>query len=193
VRSDDLAPLVVEPAHAAGAFLVAGPPRSGRSTALASIAAQLTHKHVVALCARRHSALRERSEIAFVGDPRLPDHVERAVAAVADNATLLVDDVDLIDDIAALTHLEDAVRMARDGCGFVVLAGTTDAMTSTFRGPVAQARRNRAGLLLRPEGGSDGELFGVKLRRRSSQADPPGRGLLAINGTVVPVQVPDPS
>ncbi|HMC70431.1 MAG TPA: hypothetical protein VKJ07_14850, partial [Mycobacteriales bacterium] len=75
----------------------------------------------------------------------------------------------------------------------VVLAGTTDAMAASFRGPVAQARRGRAGLLLRPEGAHDGDLLGVRLRRRPGHTDPPGRGVLAVHGRAVPVQVPDPS
>jgi S-DNA-T family DNA segregation ATPase FtsK/SpoIIIE len=112
---------------------------------------------------------------------------------VAAGATLLVDDVDLVDDPAILDGIEAAVRSARDGHGFVVLAGTTDAMAATFRGPVAQARRARSGLLLRPEGPHDGELLGVRLRRRPAHADPPGRGVFAMQGRVVPVQVPDPA
>ena len=193
VRGDDLAPVVVDPASAAGTFLVAGPPRSGRSTALLNIATQLQPRRVVALCGRRGSALRPRADLAAIRDASIPADVVAAVEAAAQGATLLVDDVDLIDDIVALTQLEDAVRRARDGAGFVVLAGTTEAMTVAFRGPVAQARRGRAGLLLRPEGSHDGELLGLRLRRRSAHADPPGRGLLAVDGAVVPVQVPDPT
>jgi S-DNA-T family DNA segregation ATPase FtsK/SpoIIIE len=115
------------------------------------------------------------------------------LAAVADGATLLVDDVDLIDDAAVLDGIESAVRSARDRGGFVVLAGTTETMSASFRGPIAQARRARSGLLLRPEGPHDGELLGVRLRRRTGHTDPPGRGVFALHGRVVPVQVPDPA
>ena len=117
----------------------------------------------------------------------------RQMSAYAAGATLLVDDIDLVDDAAVLDGIEAAVRNARDNGGFVVLAGTTEAMAASFRGPIAQARRARSGLLLRPEGSHDGELLGVRLRRRAGHADPPGRGVLAMHGRVVPVQVPDPA
>ena len=192
LSGDDLAPVVVDPDDAGGSFLVAGPPRSGRSTALVSIAAQLQGRPVVALCGRR-GPLRQRRDLALVADPANVDEVRGAFAAVADGATLLVDDVDLIDDTAVLDGIEAAVRSARDGGGFVVLAGATETMSASFRGPIAQARRARSGLLLRPEGPHDGELLGVKLRRRAGHSDPPGRGVLALRGRVVPVQVPDPT
>jgi S-DNA-T family DNA segregation ATPase FtsK/SpoIIIE len=192
LRGDDLAPVVVDPDEAGGAFLVAGPPRSGRSTALVSIAAQLRGQRVVALCARR-GPLGQRRDLALVADPRDTEAALAALDAVAGGATLLVDDVDLVDDHTVLDGIEAAVRRARDAGGFVVLAGTTEPMAASFRGPVAQARRARSGLLLRPEGPHDGELLGVRLRRRAGHNDPPGRGVLAMHGRVVPVQVPDPA
>lgn len=189
---DELSPVVVDPDVSGGAFLVAGPSGSGRSTALVSIAAQLHGRPVVAVCSRR-GPLRQRRDLALVADPGDADEVRTALAAVAEGATLLVDDVDLIDDAVVLDGIETAVRNARDGGGFVVLAGTTESMSAAFRGPIAQARRTRSGLLLRPEGPHDGELLGVRLRRRAGAADPPGRGVLAVQGRLVPVQVPDPT
>jgi DNA segregation ATPase FtsK/SpoIIIE, S-DNA-T family len=192
LSGDDLAPVLLDPDDAGGSFLVAGPPRSGRSTTLVSIAAQLRGRPVVALCARR-GPLRQRRDLALVADPADPEQARAALHAVASGATLLVDDIDLVDDVAVLDGIEAAVRNARDGTGFVVLAGTTEAMAASFRGPVAQARRARSGLLLRPESPHDGELLGVRLRRRPGQVDPPGRGVLAMHGRTVSVQVADPA
>ena len=190
VCGDDLGPARVEPADTGGAFLIAGPPRSGRSTALVTIASQLRSREVLAICARP-GPLHRRRDLALVLDAANADELRAAIASSAD-AAVLVDDVDLLDDPAILDVIEGAVRSARDGRGFVVLAGATDAMTTAFRGPVAQARRGRAGLLLRPEGPHDGELFGLRLRRRHAHADPPGRGLLAMHGSALPVQLADP-
>lgn len=190
LRGDDLTTVCVDPAETGGSLLVAGPPRSGRSTALVSIATQLQDRPVVAVCARR-GPLHRRRDLAVVVDGSNADEVRAAIAA-ADHPALLVDDVDLLDDAGVLDAIEAAVRAARDGRGFVVLAGATDAMAAMFRGPVAQARRARAGLLLRPEGPHDGELLGLRLRRRPGHTDPPGRGFLAIHGTALPVQVADP-
>jgi len=192
VGGDDGSAVLLDPQDAAGAFLVAGPPRSGRSTALVSIAAQL-HGHTrVALCSRP-GPLRQRRDLAVIADAGDPVQSREALQSLPADGALLVDDIDLLDDPALLDGIESAMRRLRDGGGLVVLAGTTDAMSASFRGPVAQARRARIGLLLRPEGAHDGDLLGVRLRRRGSHTDPPGRGVLAVHGRAVPVQVPDPS
>jgi S-DNA-T family DNA segregation ATPase FtsK/SpoIIIE len=49
-------------------------------------------------------------------------------------------------------------------------------------------RRSRSGLLISPQSSNDGDLLGVRLPRNMA-AGPPGRGLLALNGTVAGVQV----
>jgi S-DNA-T family DNA segregation ATPase FtsK/SpoIIIE len=190
LRGDDLQPVILDPAET-GTFLVSGPPRSGRSTTLLSIAAQIHDRRVTALCTRT-SGLQRRRDLAHVVDVSDQDGLEQAMTSLAIGGALLVDDIDLIDDQRVLDQLETAVRSARDAGGFVVLAGTTDAMTASFRGPVAHARRARSGLLLRPESPHDGELLGLRLRRRGNITDPPGRGILALHGHAVAVQVPNP-
>ena len=192
VGGDGGSPVVLDPHETGGSFLVAGPPRSGRSTTLVSLAAQLHARSPVALCSRP-GPLRQRRDLAAVADAADPVQSREALASLAPDGALLVDDIDLVDDPGLLDSIEAAMRRLRDGGGLVVLAGTTDAMAASFRGPVAAARRSRTGLLLRPEGVHDGELLGVRLRRRPANADPPGRGVLALHGRAVPLQVPDPS
>ena len=192
VGGDDAAAVLLDPQETGGAFLVAGPPRSGRSTALVSIAAQLRGRSPLALCSRP-GPLRQRRDLALIADANDPLQSREALESLPADGALLVDDIDLLDDPALLDGIESAMRRLREGGGLAVLAGTTDAMTASFRGPVAQARRARAGLLLRPEGAHDGDLLGVRLRRRTGHTDPPGRGVLAVHGHAVPVQVPDPS
>jgi len=128
-----------------------------------------------------------------IADANDPVRSREALQSLPADGALLVDDIDLLEDPAVLDGIELAMRRLRNGGGLVVLAGTTEAMASSFRGPVAQARRARSGLLLRPEGAHDGDLLGVRLRRRPGHNDPPGRGVLAVHGHAVPVQVPDPS
>ena len=192
VGGDDGSAVLVDPDDAGGAFLVAGPPRSGRSTALVSIAAQLQARSPVALCARP-GPLRQRRDLAVIADATDAVRSREVLHSLAPNGALLIDDVDLLDDPGVLDDIEVVMRRLRDGGGLVVLAGTTDAMVASFRGPVAQARRGRTGLLLRPDGAHDGELLGLRLRRRPGHSDPPGRGVLALHGRAVPVQVPDPN
>ena len=146
----------------------------------------------IALCSRP-GPLRQRRDLAVVADTADPVQVRGALESLPSDGALLVDDIDLLDDPALLDGIESAMRRLRDGGGLVVLAGTTEAMAASFRGPVAHARRARTGLLLRPEGAHDGDLLGVRLRRRPAHSDPPGRGVLAVHGRAVPVQVPDPT
>lgn len=190
IRTDDLRPVGIDPS-ATGTFLIAGPPGSGRSTALVTLAAQARHRSVVAICGRS-GPLRTRRDLAEVIDADDASVIEAALHALSDNTLLLVDDVEGIDDPRSLAALESAVRAADGSCGLVVLAGATDAMTASFRGPIAYARRRRCGLLLHPQGAQDGDLLGLRLRRRDAHGDPPGRGLLAMAGRAVAVQVADP-
>jgi S-DNA-T family DNA segregation ATPase FtsK/SpoIIIE len=140
------------------------------------------------VCDRR-SALQTRPDLARLATPA------DAAAALADagpDAHVLVDDVDLLDDPQLAVALEHALRDARDGRRMVVLAGTPDAMAAAYRGPVAEARRSRAGILLRPEAAHDGDVLGVRTRLRPMTGEPAGRGYLALHGQLTPLQVADP-
>ncbi|MBT2451349.1 hypothetical protein J7F03_30620, partial [Streptomyces sp. ISL-43] len=69
----------------------------------------------------------------------------------------------------------------------LLTAGTTDALSSQYRGFVTAARKSRNGLLLTPQSSQDGELFGIRLPSNTG-GGPAGSGLLASGGSFVPVQ-----
>jgi S-DNA-T family DNA segregation ATPase FtsK/SpoIIIE len=196
LRVEDHAPALHDPADGGGTLLIAGPPRSGRSSALLLIAAQLAGGPVALLCPRRSplTGLSGRNVVTLPADDQ--EHAAAMLTAMtqADGPApaVLVDDVDLIGDGPLADRLTSLARTARDGRSLVVLAGPTDALLAAFRGPIAEARRARAGLLLRPGGPHDGELFGVRLPRRDARHDPPGRGWLAAHGEAAAVQVATP-
>jgi DNA segregation ATPase FtsK/SpoIIIE, S-DNA-T family len=197
LRVDDHAPALHDLTDGGGTLLVAGPPRSGRSSALLLIATQLAGEPIALLCPRRSpltDLARHPGVVALPADDQ--EHAAAMLAAMAQTdgtpPAVLVDDVDLLGDGPLADLLSDLARTGRDGRSLVVLAGPTDVLTAAFRGPVAEARRARAGLLLRPSGPHDGELFGVRLPRRDARHDPPGRGWLAVHGEAVAVQVAVP-
>ena len=168
-------------------LLVAGPPGSGRSTALLVLAAGLRHLPVVAV-ALRPSPLRGLPGCLTSDDPQVIE------AALGDGrAALLLDDVELLSDGPCASLLDRVVREARDRGTCVVAAGTTPALLTGFRGVVVELRRARSGLLLSPESPADGDLLGVRLARSALGAAHPGRGLLVQDGSVTPVQVADPA
>ncbi|KQX65652.1 FtsK/SpoIIIE domain-containing protein [Angustibacter sp. Root456] len=159
---------------------VAGPAGSGRSSTLASWAAQL-HERAVGVLAVADST----SPLAHgpwpVRDPlRLADS-EPAPGV----ACLLVDDVDRLPD-AVVGRLLAWTSWASPGRALVV-ASTTDALTSSFTGLAAAVRRHRTGVLLQPERPLDGDVFGVAAERPDVRT--PGRGLLVVRGRATPVQV----
>lgn len=100
---------------------------------------------------------------------------------------LLADDADVLVDSPVERVLLEALKDAESGAPrALVVAGTTDSMTTTYRGITVEARRSRCGLLLSPRSQLDGELLGVRVPRATEQH--PGRGVLVVNGRFVPVQ-----
>jgi DNA segregation ATPase FtsK/SpoIIIE, S-DNA-T family len=199
IGGDEAGPLGVDLGTDSGpAFVVGGPPRSGRSTALAVMAVSVlaTGSRVI-LVAPRRSPLRHlagRSGVlavltGVVGDEaRL--QLEVTAAAAIGPLVVLVDDAELVVDSALGAVLGDYLSSCRDGDCALVLAGTTNDLQAGFRGVVAEARKGRTGLLLSPEGALDGDLLGVRLPRNLSLPGPRGRGVLVVRGALTAVQVP---
>ncbi|OLB77613.1 MAG: hypothetical protein AUI14_15615, partial [Actinobacteria bacterium 13_2_20CM_2_71_6] len=192
VGGDHLVPLDVE---LSGTFLVAGPQRSGRSTALVSIVTSLDRTLPVLVVAPRPSPLRDLPGCeVLTGDPgsialRIAD------AAAVGPVALVVDDGELIADRDLSDVLEGFARDARDQGSVLIAAATTeDLLANPYRGWLAAVRRSRSGLLLDPASYVDGEVFGLRLPRSVAGGWPPGRGLLVQRGEDAPVQVilPDP-
>jgi DNA segregation ATPase FtsK/SpoIIIE, S-DNA-T family len=194
---DALGPVGVDLLRTSPGFVVAGPPRSGRSTVLETMTRSLVARGVpVALVTPRRSPLRALATLDGVlgvlatgsedvdALDKLLDGLERHV--------VLVDDAELLLDTSMGERLEGLVRTARDADQAVVAAGTTDDLGSQYRGFVVDVRRSRSGLLISPRSPGDGDLLGARLPRNMA-AGPPGRGLLVLNGTVTPVQAALPA
>ena len=182
VGGDELRPVAVPRTS----LLVAGPPGSGRSTTLRTIAAGVTGLPVVAVTPRP-SPLRDLPGCLTTQDP------DALQALLGDGrVALLLDDVELLVDGALGPLLDDVVQHARDRGTFVVAAGTTTRLLTGYRGAVVELRRARSGLLLCPESAADGELLDVRLSRATSPDLRPGRGLLVQAGQVMPLQVARP-
>ncbi|GAA3116467.1 FtsK/SpoIIIE domain-containing protein [Planomonospora alba] len=186
---DSLAPLGVDLQAQGPGAVVAGPPRSGRSSALLTAARSLLgHGTPVVLVTPRRSPLRALE--GADGVLGVLDGEGDLAAAVAgrERYAVLVDDAELLSPDSPLgTALEQALRTGRDGEHGLILAGSTGDLTTAYRGFVAEARKSRTGLLLAVQSPADGDLFTVRLPR-GAVGGPPGRGLLVTLGTVTPVQ-----
>ncbi len=189
VGGDELAPVMVDLGDVLPGFLVAGPPGSGRSSTLLTIAEGLQHDGLrVVAVAPRPSPLRGLP--GCVTDREAALDLEAALAAGP--CALLVDDAELLVDSGLSYVLEKAVREARDAGNVVVAAGTTDELVTGYRGFVVDLRKAKAGVLLSPQGPGDGDLLGARLSRATGGDVQPGRGLLVLRGRVEPLQVAHP-
>jgi S-DNA-T family DNA segregation ATPase FtsK/SpoIIIE len=189
VGGDELDPVEVDLAETP--FLVGGPPASGRSSTLMTVALGLRDALPVVAVAPRRSPLRELDWLAAcITDREASSALEAALAAGP--CALLVDDAELLVDSGLSYVLERAVREARDAGTVVVVAGTTDELVTGYRGFVVDVRKAKAGVLLSPQGPGDGDLLGARLSRATGGEVQPGRGLLVLRGRAEPVQVARP-
>jgi DNA segregation ATPase FtsK/SpoIIIE, S-DNA-T family len=187
---DALGPVGVDLLQTSPGFVVGGPPRSGRSTVLETMARSLTHRGVpVVLVTPRRSPLRGLTLPGVLGVVGADDDAE-VLGKLLDGVeryVVLVDDAELLLDTPLDDRLGRVVRAARDADQAVVAAGTTGDLSTQYRGFVVDIRRSRSGLLLSPQSQGDGDLLGVRLPR-NMVAGPLGRGLLVQGGAVTPVQ-----
>ncbi|MGI9096949.1 MAG: FtsK/SpoIIIE domain-containing protein [Solirubrobacteraceae bacterium] len=189
IRESDLevAELVLyEGEHA----LVAGPPRSGKSSALCTIARSLrsggTDVHLAGAGGRRSALSACPALDRYAGAGGEASALFAALRSVPGPVVLFVDDAEAFEDVdEAIQGLLAAARPDLH----VIAAGRSDSLRSLYRHWTQTVRRSKNGLLLRPNIDMDGELAGVTLPRRSPVPMVVGRGYLAQNGELEIVQV----
>jgi S-DNA-T family DNA segregation ATPase FtsK/SpoIIIE len=176
--------------HEGEHVLVAGPPRSGRTTAAATIAAQwrsvMGHEGTLAVVFGGRGEGREWPGPCVTG---AADEVVQRLAALQPHepALLVVDDAELVhDERDALTSL---LAQRRPNL-HVVATGRADFLRAEYGHWTTWVRRSRTGLLLGAVHELDADLLGVVLpRRRDGGRTAPGRGHLVAAGSVEEVQV----
>lgn len=181
-------------------FVILGPYKSGRSTALATFVESLrraTPGLMFVLLAPRPTPLtrldcwaaaaRGREEChrlaaSLATTTALPGSDSTAVLVIDNGEDLLVDD-DVSEALAAV------IRHARGGHLRVLAAIERQAARRAYTGWFAEIKKDGAALLLQPDLEADGDLFGVRLRRGVVPLTVPGRGYLLSRGSVELVQV----
>ncbi|MER7841345.1 FtsK/SpoIIIE domain-containing protein [Streptomyces sp. NPDC096040] len=193
VGGDELHPIGIDLEENGPGFVVAGPPKSGRSTVLLAAAESLLHSGIpVVLVTPRRSPLRDlegREGVLGVlnADSREDDLTELTDKAANGSYAVIVDDAELLYDTSLDEALESVVRKASDGGIGLIAAGTTDSLSGQYRGFAVETRKSRNGLLLTPQSPSDGELFGVRLPANSGGGSA-GSGLFVSGGSFMPIQ-----
>lgn len=195
IADDTLSAIGIDPS---GSFFIAGPPGSGRSTALATIAT---------------AAKRERSEMEFVLiSPRrspltslpvwnrsadTPDAVRALVDKLNDQLSggkakpgtlaLFIENVTDFVDSEVEMEIESLIKSAIKLENFVVAESETSTWTGAY-GFSKPMRSGRRGLILQPDDGDD-DLLNASFGRIRRGAYPPGRGFLVAGGRSRKVQM----
>jgi S-DNA-T family DNA segregation ATPase FtsK/SpoIIIE len=173
--------------------LVAGPARSGKSTALCHLAGLVASRRpdvaVTAVTLRRSPLSAVNGVARVVTDPSLLVEAVEAVGAATGPQLVLVDDADAVEDQGGA--LAGLLQQRRPDVRLVA-AGRADVLRSTYGHWTAAVRRSRHGIALRPHPELDGELWQTALPRRGPSWFPPGRGYLVTEGRAELVQVAGP-
>lgn len=183
----------------APAFVVAGPAKSGRSTALANIARSLlaTGTRLV-LAAPKPSPLRELADhdgvvACFFQDSIGRDELEEAlpVASTEEPIVIVMDDAELLGECDAGRRLQSLLEHGFDEGKALVLGGDEAKLRLSF-GWLRTVKKAHRGLLLSPQKWNAGDLIGIKTGDSiSSNPVTPGRGWLHLgDGKLLAVTVP---
>lgn len=185
VAGDRLSRVCTELGADVGHVLVAGPARSGRSTAVAGIAASAAAagSRVVLVAPRRgepHAAA-QRAGVRVVAPSELGAVLDARVDVVA------VDDADV-------ATFDDAVVTALTRGPALVVAAQLDKFGFGARGLLAAAKKTAGPVvLLSPPNHLDAGNVGVQIERGAGFSGPPGRAYVQLGGQLLLGQVPDPA
>jgi S-DNA-T family DNA segregation ATPase FtsK/SpoIIIE len=196
VGGDTLVARCLDPDEHGPGFLVAGPRRSGRSTALKTMLGSMRRLGwTTTIITPRRSPLRELEGLpgvqrVFTADVEA-DELQSSLDECSGRRALIIDDLELIDpDSTVAVMISDYVGKFRDTGDLVIAAGGIDELDGMYRGPVVDIKRSRCGLLLAPDSASRGDLLGLRLPPSvATAANPAGRGILALGGTWELIQV----
>lgn len=194
---DDVAPVGVDFADSAPAFVIAGPPGSGRSTALASLAVSLLSSGTrLVVLTPRESPLR-----APEGHPgvrllasRAPTQAEftAALGTGGEPRVVLVDDADPLTLPDIEPDLRALVESGRERGIGLAAAATGDTMSGAM-GWLGALKRQRRGVLLDPQSLMEGDILGARLTHAQLRDRKPGPALTVDprSGELIHVQIPE--
>jgi S-DNA-T family DNA segregation ATPase FtsK/SpoIIIE len=198
VGGDELEPVGADLRGDQPTFLIAGPSRSGRSTALCVMAESLLRGGTeLVVGAPLRSPLRD-----FAGRPGVRGVITAEAPTQANFAellepgdgpvVLLVDDAEAWRDLSCRDWLRTFVRTASGAGRGVILGGDVASVAAGFTGWQVEVKKNRRGALLSPPTMNDGDLVGVRLSRSQLAARVvPGAALVHLgDGTLLTTQIP---
>jgi S-DNA-T family DNA segregation ATPase FtsK/SpoIIIE len=192
----ELAPVSIDLSE--GHFLITGPNRSGKSSALAALAQGLRaadgdlELHLLAPRRTPLTSLDVWTSVATGGDAieeltsELKEKLDERESGEPPIVLVLDDGQELADSMAD-SYIEAIVRRGRDVDVWVIGASEIAAAHRSYGGWLPELRKERQGLLLQPDPDIDGDLLGVRLPKARTAL--PGRGVLVTRYGVEMIQV----
>jgi len=186
----------------AGAFIVVGPPQSGRTTTVASMvrALQMTAPSTkFVLFGGRRSPLRalvDWAHFAFTPDEmtELAEELTIALNEEDDSVSGLVvilENAGELSNSTADDALQSLVKACRTNDRFVIAEGETSTMTSNW-GVIQVLKADRTGIALQPDQNDGDIIFNTDFPRVARADFPPGRGFYVRSAKAYRVQVGEP-
>ncbi|MEV0218475.1 FtsK/SpoIIIE domain-containing protein [Streptomyces sp. NPDC050704] len=200
IGGDDIMAFGPDLSQGVPTFVVAGPAKSGRSTALLNLARSYLLQGVrLVIAAPRPSPLRELDGQdgvlkVFTDDDIESDDFNEAIesASPEEPIVVIVDDGEVLEDCDCERELKRLVQRGADRGLALVIGGDEEEVCSGFSGWQVEAKKGRRGILLSPQDSGAGELIGIRTTR-SMVGGPvtPGKGMLHLgSGEPVTVTVP---
>ncbi|MEN3585936.1 FtsK/SpoIIIE domain-containing protein [Streptomyces sp. ZYX-F-203] len=202
IGGDEIVGFGPDLAEGVPAFVVAGPAKSGRSTALTNVARSLLAGGArLVVAAPRPSPLRslEGTEGVLrvftgddIGEDEFEEVLDRAEPSPERPVAVLVDDAEILEDCDAERHLKRIVSRGAERGLALVVAGDEEDVCGGFSGWQVDAKKARRGVLLCPQESSSGDLIGVRLNRSMVGGQvAPGKGILHLgDGELRTVVIP---
>lgn len=196
IGDDTLGPKGFEPV---GTFVVAGPPQSGKTTAVRGIVQALVRfDPAVELfhIGGRRAVLRDertwRRSATGIDDIRaLAKELKEIVAdeSLTTRIAIVVENLAEFGDTDAERPLKELFQAINRSDHFLVADGDVTQLSGGY-GLIGELKAGRHGIALRPESYDGESLFKVPFPKVQRHEFPPGRGLFVENGRFVTVQMP---
>ncbi|WP_345751891.1 FtsK/SpoIIIE domain-containing protein [Microbacterium rhizophilus] len=176
-----------------GGFIAVGGRRSGRSSTLALVVAQLAARRApVVVAAPRPSVLTETARASGVpvieNGTLTPPELDELLAPFGEQVvTVVVDDAEQFKNAA----IEHALTGVKHRARFIV-AADIESVSTLFGGPFVEAKRARRALVLQPQSAMYGtQTAGMPIPKFMLGAVPAGGGVLMTPAGWIQVRVPD--